>query len=461
AVEMITPTDEHFPEAYTGCDDDIERIFAFVCRQMDVPRETVDLALFEGEERPRFLDDGRSSPVGLYQLPGDNAARQTVWIKRSQCADPLHLIATAAHELAHCILLGNGLLTSAEADHEFVTDLLIVARGLGIFAANAVIHEESKQLGLTYSWSVGKVGYLPPRMYGYALSVFAWLRGDNAAWARHLRSDPHSVFNAGLAYLQRTDDCLCGSTSRAARHLGDRLVARLSSDNPGVRLAALWELRRPEPPPLPAEACAALRDCLDHRDSIVVAEAALAIAALDLLDAHVAESCRDLLMGSGHDPDALSALALALGVQKEILDADSKLMETSAEALLKLLEHPSPRVVLGSLTALKQLAPPCDFFALRQLMQVFRKGLVECDNLLIMHTVETLRAVCESPQEALEASFSDDPALHNQALSALTSEFDAAELQTTRLPTQTSLPVPLPDWRPDGPRLKGGSGYVP
>src|SRR5262245_48806784 len=123
AVEVITPSDEHFPESYSGSDDDVERIFAFVCRQMDVPREAVEMDLYDGQRPSAFLYDSRGSALGLYEPGTLDGVRQKIWIERSQTADPLHLIATTAHELAHCVLLGNGLLTGDEADHEFVTDL--------------------------------------------------------------------------------------------------------------------------------------------------------------------------------------------------------------------------------------------------------------------------------------------------------------------------------------------------
>jgi hypothetical protein len=454
AVDVITPSDTHFPEAYSGSDEEIERVFGLVCRQIGVARESVELAIFDGARPSLYLYDGRNSALGVYEQRTAASERHTVWIERSQTVDPLHLISTAAHELAHCILLGDGLLLDSDADHEFITDLLPVVRGLGIFAANSAIYEETHLFPEGGSWrSVSKAGYLPSRMFGYALAVFAWLRSEKPTWARYLRGDPQHVFKAGLAYLNKSNDCLCRSPTQFACDIPKNLSARLVSERPGVRLSALWELRRPDPPNLTADDWTAVVAGLDDRDAVFVSEAALAITAVDHHDVRVVERGMDLLERYDDNPHVLSAAALALGTQQAVLAADSELMQTAVDLLLKRLDHPSQRVIIATLTALKRIAPACDFFLLRQLMQVFRTGLLACDNLLVIHAVETLRAVCESPHKELASHFPEDAELRSHASAALASEIDEAELINVRLPTSTSLPVPLPDWRPTPLRL--------
>jgi hypothetical protein len=130
-----------------------------------------------------------------------------------------------------------------------------------------------------------------------------------------------------------------------------------------------------------------------------------------------------------------------------------ELLPTAIDQLVRLLEEESPRVVKAALTALKGLATPLDFFGFRQLMQVFRLGLVNCDDLLVAHAVEALRAVCESPKKEAATFFHDDVELTSHALAALSSEIDEGTLPTVRLPTSASWPVPLPDWRPAEIRL--------
>ena len=52
--------------------------------------------------------------------------QSVIRIAKSQLAEPARLIATLAHELAHELLLGGGLLSASATDHEWVTDLLPV-----------------------------------------------------------------------------------------------------------------------------------------------------------------------------------------------------------------------------------------------------------------------------------------------------------------------------------------------
>ncbi len=44
-------------------------------------------------------------------------------------------------------------------------------------------------------------------MFGYALALVAWVRGEQSpAWARHLRSGVRGEFWAGLRFLRKTGD---------------------------------------------------------------------------------------------------------------------------------------------------------------------------------------------------------------------------------------------------------------
>jgi hypothetical protein len=149
-----------------------------------------------------------------------------------------------------------------------------------------------------------------------------------------------------------------------------------------------------------------------------------------------------------------SALALALGAQRDRIDL-------VIDELSRLLEDNTERVVVSALTALRQIGPASESVALRPILQVFRKGLVDCNDFLILHAVSTLRAICADPQKAAANFFEHDRELKMHSHEALRSEIEETDLFTTRLPTATSLPVPLPDWRPIAVRLGAVSQAVP
>src|SRR5262249_48375253 len=140
--------------------------------------------------------------AGLYQ---DEGWGQTIHLDAAALPDPLALVATAAHELGHVLLLGQGRVSPDAEDHEELTDLLTVFLGLGVFTANTRVRSESSHDGLTESFGIRRLGYLGQPQTGYALALFAYARGEHdPAWARHLCADVRSPFKAGLRYLLRT-----------------------------------------------------------------------------------------------------------------------------------------------------------------------------------------------------------------------------------------------------------------
>jgi|GEM_PF-471451 len=449
-IEVLTPSDAHFPEAYSGKDQEIEFIFDRVCEQMRVPRETINLSLFDGIEQSPFALVQRATPLGVYEQRETESGRHTVRIERRHTRDAMHLVATAAHELAHAILLGNELLTNADADHEFVTDLLPVMRGLGIFTANATLLEETHQLDQVRWRSVSKAGYLPSRMFGYALAVFAWLRDESKpTWARYLRGDPSSVFKSALSYLQKTGDCLCRLPNGLGRDTPRNRHARLTSENPGIRLSAFWELRRPDPVRLNDDEWSALVESLDGRDPIHVSEAARAIVAVGRPDLRVAEKCVDMLVEHGTMAEMLSTAAQVLATQSEAFKQEPLLLERAADELLKLLEHQSQKVVSSALTAIGDLQPKLDGLGLCAIVEALRSGLVQCDDEIVGSAARTLHVVCESPLDLVKNAFAADLELRNAAHAVLSTRENVVEdFNPVRLPTSASLPIPLPNWRP-------------
>jgi hypothetical protein len=205
-------------------------------------------------------------------------------VREDQLADPVALVATLAHELAHDLLLPAGHLSNLESDHEYVTDLLVVFLGLGVFGANAHIRESYRSSATFYSWSIGKQGYLSERMYAYALALFAWVRKEHApAWARHLRANVREPLRQGLRYLVRTGDTQFREVPEDETSLSEaerlrRRVAALKSPSSGARLAALRDLREAGPAAAAAvpDVVARLRD----QDRYVRVEAASVLGAV-------------------------------------------------------------------------------------------------------------------------------------------------------------------------------------
>src|SRR5262249_40170017 len=134
-----------------------------------------------------------------------------------------------------------------EPDHERVTDLLTAFLGFGVIAANQTLEERYESHGNWSRWTIGRSGYLPAHVFGYALALFAWFRSETQPlWAGALRLDARTALFGGLKFLKKTGDSLfCPGTAGPSCHstsVAD-LIAALANGTPGTRLSVLWDLR--------------------------------------------------------------------------------------------------------------------------------------------------------------------------------------------------------------------------
>lgn len=105
-------------------------------------------------------------------------------------------------------MLGERRVSPEENDHEWLTDLLTVFLGLGIFSSNAAFYDSNWSDGTMEGWQVGRRGYLSMDMYGYAMALQALSRGEtNPNWAKYLRPDVRSPLKRAIRYITETKDC--------------------------------------------------------------------------------------------------------------------------------------------------------------------------------------------------------------------------------------------------------------
>lgn len=214
-AKAVEPTAEDFPDPYNKTPEAVERLFTRVCTYMRVDRDAIELEIFPDETEklreilPSWRDGGSKRAAGLYvhaheqdRTADGGEQRMVVALRSTLLKDPMTLVATAAHELGHVILLGGNLMDHDTADHEPMTDLLTVFLGLGIFTANSSAQFKQYQDDRRIGWSTNLLGYLPQTMFGYALARFATERGENKPeWARHLTPNVRSDFKNSLRWL--------------------------------------------------------------------------------------------------------------------------------------------------------------------------------------------------------------------------------------------------------------------
>lgn len=204
--KVLVPHYADFPVAYNGTPESAFETMKIVATQMEVPFENIELHLYnEGAESISsgspfgssiFLkgDDAEKGSAGLYWGPTAHGQYE-IWLNRTKLAEPENLVATLAHEIAHIKLLGEERI---DDNDEHLTDLTTIIFGLGIFNANAAF--QTFTTTQTYGWR--SQGYLSQTQWGYALALFAHLRGESSYLNQsHLHSESHGLSETSPAWI--------------------------------------------------------------------------------------------------------------------------------------------------------------------------------------------------------------------------------------------------------------------
>ena len=205
--KVLTPHYSDFPVRYDGTEQSARETMKIVATQMEVPFDSIELGFYNDREdrvsagspygRSIYLGlaEGEKYAGGLYFGRAEHG-KYEIWLNRSKLSEPESMVATLAHEIAHIKLLGENRL---EENDEHLTDLTTVVFGLGIFNANEAFQTFTKID--SYGWRSG--GYLSQVQWGYALSLFAHIRGEKSpVWINHLTPNVKSDFLQGQQFIE-------------------------------------------------------------------------------------------------------------------------------------------------------------------------------------------------------------------------------------------------------------------
>jgi hypothetical protein len=371
--DVVEPTEDYFPTEYGGSESDARRIFGQLVKWMEIEPHRVGLE----------VSDQLSSAEALGEYFAGEPA--IVRVRPALLEMPESLIATLTHELCHEILLGGGLLQDNNEDLERLTDLTQVYLGLGIFGANDALHEQTTREGRFSWWSIGKRGYLPMRMYGYGMALFAWARQENdPLWADHLRLDVREPLLAGLRYLRKTGD----STFNIHTAVGElpaadleRATSRLAHRSSSFRLLGLWDLYELKHEAAPA--AAAVARLLHDRDADVSSTAAWTLGVLGQAALPHASLLQDQL--ASRRPADREAAAFALG---EILPDDPGIVQD----LGRLLDDNDRGAQAAAIAALGRFGSRASHL-MPALLRTFQWALTKCDDRVLQPLAWTLQQV--------------------------------------------------------------------
>jgi len=194
---LVTPTRAFFPPTELSGEGRAEHIFGCVKRLAGMEDWHCRLIAQPARAELRVGDVTALKPIshppaGTFSFDGNEAV---ISYQPADVADPLKLIATFSHELAHYRLANlRREIPGGEEVHEYATDLMTVYLGFGLFQANSAFNYGQHQDVMSQGWQYSRMGYLGERALVFALAVFLELKGQKSDDAgpflkRHLFSE--------------------------------------------------------------------------------------------------------------------------------------------------------------------------------------------------------------------------------------------------------------------------------
>ena len=202
-IFTVLPNKSFYNHDFKGEETDAEFVLNQTRLYMDIETNQFELEFYSDE--PVEMSDGSilSTPANIYGnwksaagIYEETTGSTKIYIERSLLKDPAALIATMAHELAHHILLGEGRI---EANDEYLTDLVAISYGFGIFLGNTRCRYSTSSRG----WSMSSTGYLPEQVVAYAMAWLCIYRNEKPVWKNMLNNPMLTYFEQSLKFINK------------------------------------------------------------------------------------------------------------------------------------------------------------------------------------------------------------------------------------------------------------------
>ena len=175
-TSLILPTPQFFPKSGAEGHARAVHIFNTVKRLAGMeewPAKLIQQERIQRELGPmQHVEHGRTCAGTFSQR--DNTALITY--DPDKLKQPVHLVATFAHELGHYFLYGFPVLIQPREMEEHATDVSTIYLGFGLFGANTALN--FRQHGGFDGWSTQRLGYLSEAEWVFGLAMFGALSGD-------------------------------------------------------------------------------------------------------------------------------------------------------------------------------------------------------------------------------------------------------------------------------------------
>lgn len=205
-IRTVTPTLEFYNRNFDTTEMDAEFILERTMELMNINDINIKLEFFsdgivEMEDgkilsTPADIDGNWESATGTYEL---NEKEVIISIENQQLKDPVSLIATISHELAHYILLGENRI---EENDEYLTDLTAISYGFGIFIGNSRFKFSQFTNNEEFGWQSSSQGYLPEQIIAYSMAWLSIERNEKTEYCKFMNQTMKKYFEQSFEYLK-------------------------------------------------------------------------------------------------------------------------------------------------------------------------------------------------------------------------------------------------------------------
>ena len=208
-IRTVTPTKDFYERTFDGTEKDAEFILERTMELMNI--QNVDIKLDFFSDSPIEMADGTilTSPAdingswksasGTYHQTENGTV---ISIETGQLKNPISLIATISHELAHQILLGENRI---EENDEFLTDFTAIVYGFGIFIGNSRFNFSSFSTNGGFGWQSRSQGYLPEQIIAYAMAWLSKERNEKTEYSQYLNKSMKKYFDQSIDWLMENE----------------------------------------------------------------------------------------------------------------------------------------------------------------------------------------------------------------------------------------------------------------
>jgi hypothetical protein len=213
AGPLIAPTDKWFPDHWTPDAAGVERLIRRLLdyAELGALKLTLEIDRFS-DAHGEVLSDGRAgghSGTAAW-FAGIHDGVCSFGVDTHQLRDPVGLVGTLAHEVAHAYRSMYELVVPDHALEERLTDLTTIFLGFGVLTVNASQRFRSGSSGAGGSWySHAEGGYLSMQSMSYLLAAQVVARGEpTGAVQRLLAANQRACFKSACKDLGARDALL-------------------------------------------------------------------------------------------------------------------------------------------------------------------------------------------------------------------------------------------------------------